>query len=117
MYPTGSNGASQAVIDARTLGAAMVEHGVTPKALAAYDAELAGPVGALVLRNRGAGPFGLLDLVDARCGGVFEDIDTVIPPDERAAFMAGYKEAAGFARDALNAAPPILPPGARAKGV
>ena len=36
MYPTGSNGGSQAIIDARVLGAAMVEHGVTPEALAAY---------------------------------------------------------------------------------
>ena len=30
MYPTGSNGATQAVIDARVLGAALIEHGVTP---------------------------------------------------------------------------------------
>ena len=33
MYPTGSNGGSQAIVDARVLGAAMVEHGVTPEAL------------------------------------------------------------------------------------
>ena len=38
MYPTGSNGASQAIVDARVLGACMVEHGVTPDALAAFDA-------------------------------------------------------------------------------
>ena len=37
MYPTGSNGASQAIVDARVLGAAMLEHGVTPAALAAFD--------------------------------------------------------------------------------
>lgn len=109
MYPTGSNGASQAVIDARILGAVLLEHGVTPEALAAYDAQLCAPVSELVLRNRGSGPFGLLDLVDARCGGVFEDIDEVVPAQERRDFMAGYKAAAGFDRDALNAAPPILP--------
>lgn len=113
MYPTGSNGASQAVIDARTLGAMLLAHGVTPQALAAYDAKLSGPVGELVLRNRGAGPFGLLNLVDERCGGTFDDIDAVISPEERAAFMAGYKSAAGFARDALNAAPRLIPEGAR----
>ena len=33
MYPTGSNGASQAIVDARVLGAAIVEHGVTAAAL------------------------------------------------------------------------------------
>ena len=113
MYPTGSNGASQAIVDARVIGAKMLAHGATPAALAAYDAELCGPVSALVLRNRGAGPFGLLNLVDERCGGSFDRIDDVIPPAERAAFLAGYKAAAGFARDALNAAPPTIPPGAR----
>ncbi|SFM68025.1 flavin-dependent oxidoreductase [Shimia aestuarii] len=114
MYPTGSNGASQAVIDARTLGAAMLENGVTSAALAAYDAKLCGPVSDLILRNRGAGPFGLLNLVEDRCGGVFENIDDVIPAQERADFMAGYKAAAGFAIDTLNAAPPIIPAGAKA---
>ncbi|WP_444664198.1 flavin-dependent oxidoreductase [Cellulomonas sp. CW35] len=114
MYPTGSNGASQAIMDARLLGAAMLRHGVSVEALAAFDAELCGPVSELVLRNRGDGPFGLLDLVDQRCGGQFDDIDDVVPEAERAAFMAGYKAAAGFAVDRLNAAPPTIPPGARA---
>ncbi len=113
MYPTGSNGASQAIIDARVLGAAMVAHGVGPEALAAYDAQLCGPISQLVLRNRGAGPFGLLNLVDERCGGVFDDIDAVIPAEERAAFMANYKSAAGFAMEALNNALPIIARGAR----
>ncbi len=115
MYPTGSNGGSQAVVDARVLGAAMVEHGVTPAALAAYDARLCGPISQLVLRNRGAGPFGLLNMVDERCGGTFDNIDDVIPPQERAAFMAGYKAAAGFAIEALNKAPPTIANGARAR--
>ena len=82
----------------------MVEHGVTPAALAAYDDKLCGPISQLVLRNRGAGPFGLLNMVDERCGGTFDNIDDVIPPKERAEFMAGYKAAAGFAIESLNAA-------------
>ena len=112
MYPTGSNGASQAIVDARVLGAKFLEHGVTATALAAYDAQLCQPVSEVVLRNRGAGPFGLLNMVNDRCGGVFDDIDEVIPGAERAAFMARYKTAAGFARDTLNAAPPTIAPGA-----
>ena len=114
MYPTGSNGASQAIVDARVLGACLVEHGVGPGALAAYDEKLCGPISQLILRNRGAGPFGLLNLVDERCGGAFDNIDDVIPAEERAAFMAGYKSAAGFAVEQLNKAPPILAPGSRA---
>jgi 2-polyprenyl-6-methoxyphenol hydroxylase-like FAD-dependent oxidoreductase len=115
MYPTGSNGASQAVVDARVLGAAMLEHGVTPAALTAYDAKLCGPISQLVLRNRGAGPFGLLNIVDERCGGTFDNIDDVIPPQERAEFMAGYKKAAGLAIETLNRAPPTIPHGARVR--
>src|SRR5688572_7929395 len=115
MYPTGSNGASQAVMDARVLGAALLEHGVTPRALQAYDAQLCGEISAVVLRNRGAGPFGLLNLLDERCGGVFDDIDAVIPPAERDEFMSRYKAAAGFAKDKLNGAPSIIPPGARVR--
>jgi 2-polyprenyl-6-methoxyphenol hydroxylase-like FAD-dependent oxidoreductase len=113
MYPTGSNGGSQAIVDARVLGAAMLEHGATQAALAAYDEKLCGPVSQLILRNRGAGPFGLLNMVDERCGGTFDNIDDVIPPAERTAFMAGYKAAAGFAVETLNKAPPTIPQGAR----
>ena len=116
MYPVGSNGASQAIVDARVLGAAMVTLGAGPEALQAYDQRLCADVSALVLRNRGAGPFGLLGLVDERCGGVFDDIDAVIPAAEREAFMARYKAAAGFAIETLNAAPPTIAPGARVRG-
>ena len=113
MYPTGSNGASQAIMDARVLGAAMLEHGVTSEALQAYDRKLCAEISGVVLRNRGAGPFGLLNLLDERCGGVFDDIDAVIPAKEREEFMSRYRIAAGFAKDRLNAAPPIIAPGAK----
>ena len=113
MYPTGSNGASQAIIDARILGTKFLANGVGADALADYNADLCGPVSALILRNRGAGPFGLLNMVNDRCGGEFDNIEDVIPAAERAEFMAKYKAAAGFARDTLNAAPPTIAPGAR----
>lgn len=116
MYPTGSNGASQAIVDARVLGAKMIAHGPTPEALAAYDSDLCGPISEVVLRNREDGPFGLLSLLDDRCGGVFDDIDAVIPAAERQAFVAGYKATAGFAMDRLNNAPPTIPAGAEVDG-
>ena len=77
--------------------------------------KLCGPISQLILRNRGAGPFGLLNLVDERCGGTFDNIDDVIPPEERTEFMAGYKAAAGFAIEQLNKAPPTIPEGARVR--
>ncbi|MFT6302592.1 MAG: 2-polyprenyl-6-methoxyphenol hydroxylase-like FAD-dependent oxidoreductase [Granulosicoccus sp.] len=111
MYPTGSNGASQAIVDSRVLGAKMLEHGVTPVALKDYDDELCAQVSELVLRNRGSGPFGLLNTLHERCGGVFDNINDVISADERQEFMARYKAAAGFAKDALNAAAATIPKG------
>lgn len=117
MYPTGSNGGSQAIVDARILGAMMVAHGITPDALAAFDDRLCAPISELILRNRGAGPFGLLNMVDERCGGTFDNIDDVIPAAERVQFMAGYKAAAGFAIEQLNKAPPTIPDGARYRAV
>lgn len=108
MYPTGSNGASQAIVDARVLGAHLLEQGVTAKALEAYNTQLCGPVSELVLRNRGAGPFGLLNLLHERCGGVFDEIDEVIPAAERHDFMAKYKAAAGFAIEQLNSSPATI---------
>lgn len=111
MYPTGSNGASQAIVDARVIGANMLEHGVTANALAAYDQQLCSKISEVVLRNRGAGPFGLLNLLNERCEGVFDDIEEVLPGEERREFMARYKQAAGFAMEQLNEASPTIPPG------
>jgi 2-polyprenyl-6-methoxyphenol hydroxylase-like FAD-dependent oxidoreductase len=113
MYPTGSNGGSQAVVDTRNLGAALIEYGLSQVALAAFDQKFCGPISEVVLRNRGAGPFGLLNMVDERCGGTFDNIDDVIPPDERREFMAGYKAAAGFAIEGLNKAPRTIAEGAK----
>jgi 5-methylphenazine-1-carboxylate 1-monooxygenase len=113
MYPTGSNGASQAIVDARQVGRIMIERGVTTAALTQFDAEFCGPVGQVAMRNRGAGPFGLLNMVDERCGGQFENIDEVISAEERSAFMLAYQQAAGFAKDKLNSAPRTIPAGAR----
>lgn len=113
MYPTGSNGASQSIIDARVIGKLMLEHGVSSACLRAYDDELREPINSLILRNRGSGPFGLLDLVDERSGGVFNDIDDVISAQERIEFMAAYQSAAGFAKDKLNRSERTIPVGAR----
>ena len=113
MYPTGSNGASQAIVDARVIGAAILTRGLTPDALNLYDNQLCKKVSELVLRNRLAGPFGLLDILNDRCGGVFENIDTIIPLEERNEFMSKYKAAAGFAIETLNEAPQTIPSNAK----
>lgn len=93
--------------------AALLDRVVGPVAQQAYHQQRSAPVSALVLRIRGAGPFGLLGLLAERCGGVFDGIDQVIPAAERDALMARHKAAVGFAIETLNAAPPTIAPGAR----
>jgi len=112
MYPTGSNGASQAIVDARVMGKCFIDNGVNQMALAQYDQQLCEPVSDLVLRNRGAGPFEILNIVDKRCGGKFDNINDVIAPEELKNVMAKYKTAAGFAIESLNKADRTIAVGA-----
>ena len=115
-YPVGSNGAGQAIVDARKLGRAFVDHGATPAALEAYEAEMRPATTKVVLTNRTAGPDAILDVIEERCGGEFEKIEDVISREELADHANTYKKIAGFAVDTLNAAPAIIPEGARARG-
>ncbi len=109
MYPVGSNGASQAIVDARKLGRAFLDHGVTPDALHAYETEMRPATAAMVLAGRGSGPDSVLQIVEDRSGGTFTDIEDVMPYEERSELAASYKRTAGFSIDELNASPPIIP--------
>ena len=109
MFPHGSGGASQAIVDTRILGACLEEHGVGTLALEAYQQRVVEPINALVLRNRGEGPLGVLIEIEEKVGRGLP-IDQAIDKPSVEAFMARYKEAAGTARDELNRAPPIIQP-------
>lgn len=108
MYPVGSNGASQAIVDTRLLGAQLQRYGMTPAALRAFQDPIIENINALILRNRGAGPISILGEVEARRTHINQGIDEIISKTEVAAHMAEYKRAAGFAVEALNASPPTL---------
>jgi 2-polyprenyl-6-methoxyphenol hydroxylase-like FAD-dependent oxidoreductase len=107
-YPVGSNGASQAILDARVLGAQLVAHGVTPAALEAYETEVRPRTTRVTLANRSAGPLGVLQTVEDRCGGVFARIEDVMSHAELAEQADGYKRIAGFDIEALNARPALI---------
>ena len=73
------------------MGAKFIKYGVTQTALKAYNNTLCDPISEeVVLRNRDAGPFGLLNMVNERSNGEFECIDEVISASERSDFMAKY---------------------------
>lgn len=112
-YPVGSNGASAAIMDARTLGAAFVEHGLTAKALETYEAKMRPLTTGLINANRGEGPDAILQWVEDQCGGEFDNIEAVIPRAELAAHSAKYKRIAGFSVEELNRLDRTIAVGAR----
>ena len=108
MYPIGSNGASQGIIDARILARELRDRGQGPAALAAYDDIRREAVNKVVLANRGDGPDRVLDIVAERAPDGFDDIEAVMPHAERQALADSYKALAGMRIDELNRRPSIL---------
>lgn len=79
MYPVGSNGASQAILDARCLADCLADTGPPPEALARYEAERLHRTAAIVHSNRAGGPEGVIDAVEQRSPDGFDDIEQVFP--------------------------------------
>jgi 2-polyprenyl-6-methoxyphenol hydroxylase-like FAD-dependent oxidoreductase len=96
MYPVGSNGASQAVLDARCLADLLAARPV-PEALAAYEAERLPKTAEIVRSNRRGGPERVVDVVSARAPEGFARLEDVIGREELAAIAGGYAAMAGFA--------------------
>jgi 2-polyprenyl-6-methoxyphenol hydroxylase-like FAD-dependent oxidoreductase len=108
MYPIGSNGASQAIIDARVLTREIRSHGAGPAALAAYAAERNPATARIVLANRANGPEQVMQLVEERAPAGYGRIEEVLSVPELEEAAAGYKRLAGFDRETLNSRPPIV---------
>ena len=96
MYPVGSNGASQAVLDARCLADLLASH-APEAALAAYAAERLPKTAEIVRANRKGGPERVVDEVSARAPDGFAQLEDVISREELAAIAGGYAQMAGFA--------------------
>ncbi|MEO3431398.1 flavin-dependent oxidoreductase [Pelagibius sp. CAU 1746] len=114
MYPIGSNGASQAILDARVLTREILIQGETPAALASYEAERRPATAKIVLANRQNGPEQVMQRVEELAPDGFRRIEEVLSPKELEDTAATYKKLAGFDKDALNGRPSIvqLPQGA-----
>jgi len=108
MYPIGSNGASQAILDARVLAREIRRSGTTPDALSAYETERRPATTRIVLANRANGPEQVMQMVEQRAPHGFVRIEDVLTPAELEGTAANYKRLAGFDRDALNARGPIV---------
>jgi 5-methylphenazine-1-carboxylate 1-monooxygenase len=109
MYPIGSNGASQAILDARVLTREILAHGPTEAALAAYEAERRPATTELVMLNRRNGPEQVMQMVEERAPDGYEVVTDVLSQQELEDIAATYKRVAGFQVEGLNAKPPIVP--------
>lgn len=110
-YPIGSNGASQAILDARVIASMFLCHGVGERALAEYEHRMRPTATGIATANRaGGGPDAILQRVEDLCQGRFDRIDEVIPLAELARHAARYKSLSGFSIEELNASPPTIPP-------
>jgi 2-polyprenyl-6-methoxyphenol hydroxylase-like FAD-dependent oxidoreductase len=110
MYPIGSNGASQAILDARVLAREIQARGPVPEALLAYDAERRPATARIVLANRRNGPEQVMQLVQERAPDGFARIEDVLSQRELEESAAVYKRIAGFDKAELNARAPIVTP-------
>ncbi len=104
MYPVGSNGASQAILDARCLADLLVRADSPQAALAAYEAERLPATAQIVRMNRRGGPEGVIDAVEQLAPEGFGRIDDVLSFEERKAIVRGYANVAGFVQEKVNRA-------------
>ena len=99
MYPVGSNGASQAALDARCLADALVASEHPREALYVYEKDRLPKTAEIVRLNRHGGPERVIDEVEKVNPYLFEKIDDVLSHDAREAIVKGYAGKAGFAVD------------------
>jgi 2-polyprenyl-6-methoxyphenol hydroxylase-like FAD-dependent oxidoreductase len=103
MYPRGSNGAAQALIDVRTLADLLREMADPVAALGAYEAARLEATARVVRTNRQTPPDFINIKVEELTGDrPFENLDDFITQDELRALSDEYKRVAGFARESLE---------------
>jgi 5-methylphenazine-1-carboxylate 1-monooxygenase len=107
-YPIGSNGSSQAIVDARVLAHSLATKPIDA-ALSAYVDERLPPTRAVMQANRGMGPEIVMQIAHERAPDGFDSVEEVFAPGELAATAAEYKRIAGFDPEALNARPSWTP--------
>ncbi len=100
MYPIGSNGASQAILDADYL-CEMLQNYEALEALELYDKERVPAAAKVVLQNRKKGPDEIMDMMEEWFPDGFQPDE--IPHDKLKTVMENYKKIAGFDVESLNA--------------
>jgi 5-methylphenazine-1-carboxylate 1-monooxygenase len=110
MYPVGSNGASQAIVDARTLAYQLATEPDLGKALGAYESARRPVTAAVVAANRDLMAVKCMELAEERAPDGFDRVEDVFAPGELEALSEQFKQVAGFDPVALNERPSLSVP-------
>jgi 2-polyprenyl-6-methoxyphenol hydroxylase-like FAD-dependent oxidoreductase len=102
MYPMGSNGASQTLLDAREIAQCLATTSDVARAFRAYEDARRPTTARVVQMNRTGGPEGVIDIVERLAPAGFSCIDDVIGRDELEAILKSYATAAGFGKEQVN---------------
>ncbi|MEC8667133.1 MAG: flavin-dependent oxidoreductase [Pseudomonadota bacterium] len=98
MYPVGSNGASQAILDARCLADALAKAEHPRAALWQYEKDRLPKTAEVVRTNRIGGPERVIDEVEKLAPAGFKTVDHVLSYEDRKAIVGGYAQMAGYSR-------------------
>ncbi|TAJ35239.1 MAG: flavin-dependent oxidoreductase [Reyranella sp.] len=101
MYPIGSNGASQAILDGEAITQELLVGDDPEKALKRYEERRLPPTARIVESNRRKGIDVMLDIVEERAPQGFNDLDSVLPPDELEKIVGDYKKLVAQDRETL----------------
>jgi 5-methylphenazine-1-carboxylate 1-monooxygenase len=101
MYPIGSNGASQAIIDGEAITQELLAGGDPEAALERYERRRLPPMARIVESNRRKGIDVMLDIVEERAPQGFTNLDAVLPPQELEKIVADYKRLVTQDRETL----------------
>jgi 2-polyprenyl-6-methoxyphenol hydroxylase-like FAD-dependent oxidoreductase len=102
MYPVGSNGASQAILDARCVAPLLAKTRDVATTLQLYEATRLSGTAKIVQDNRSGGPERVIDVVEERGPHGFANLDEVANHAELAAIVKGYSKMAGFDQTQVN---------------
>ncbi|MDP1752189.1 MAG: flavin-dependent oxidoreductase [Reyranella sp.] len=101
MYPIGSNGASQAILDGEAITQELIAGGDPEAALQRYEQRRLPPTARIVDSNRRKGIDVMLDIVEQRAPQGFSDLESVLPADELEKIVGDYKKLVAQDRETL----------------
>ena len=108
-HPVGSSGASQAILDARILGAEINRSGSGHCSAIDFEERVRPLANRVTLANRGnAGPDSIMQMAEDLCSGDFEKLDAVLPVSKRKEHAENFKKLAGISVEQTNAQIPII---------